>query len=102
MEPESIGAMIGGALIVLHIGGTWFREYRKHRTWKANGKDIHEINENVKGIKKEQVDQGKEISAMVQNVNDQKEHCKSTVNRITQSIADFNKELLVQAKSRRR
>jgi len=79
MGPESVGAMIGGALVVLHIGGTWLREYRKHRTWRANGKDIGEIKQDVKAVKEEQISQGKEISAMAQSVNDQKENCKVTV-----------------------
>ena len=102
MGPESVGAMIGGALVVLHIGGTWLREYRKHRTWRANGKDIGEIKQDVKAVKEEQISQGKEISAMAQSVNDQKENCKVTVGRITQSMSDFNKELLAQAKNKRR
>ena len=102
MEPGEIGAMLGGALVVLHIGGTWLREYRKHKTWSANGKDLKEIKGDVKEVKKEQGEQGKKMAAISQSVDDQKTHCHQTVNRITQGMSEFNKELLTQAKNRKR
>ncbi len=77
MEPAEIGAIIGGAFVTLHIGGTWLREFKKHRTWRSNGKDLKEIKTDVKDVKTEQVDQGKKISAINQSVKSQNEHCKT-------------------------
>jgi len=102
MEPAEIGAMFGGALVVLHIGGTWLREYRKHKTWSANGKDLKEIKGDVKEVKKEQGEQGKKMAVISQSVDDQKMHCHQTVNRISRSMENFNKELLQMAKNKGR
>lgn len=100
MEPEAIGTIIGGAAVVLHIGGTWFREYRKHRTWRANGKDLKEIKQDVKSVKLKQGEQGEAMAKIGQSLEDQKTHCQTTVNRITRGMSDFNKELLAQAKTK--
>lgn len=102
MEPETIGAIAGGAAVALHIGGTWIREYRKHRTWRTNGSVLKEIKEDVKEISEKQGEQGEKMASIVTSVNAQKTQCKTTVSNFNRGMELVNQELLNIAKNRRK
>ena len=92
---ELFTAATTGGIITLIINGVayWIREWRKHRTWQSNGKDLKEIKS---GIGTLQLD----IAKLQQSADDQKKQCTTTVNRFDTAIRDQNKELLAIAKKR--
>ncbi|GAG09923.1 unnamed protein product, partial [marine sediment metagenome] len=48
MEPQVIGAIFGGVVVTANVLLFWIREWQKHQTWKANGKDLKLIKDDVK------------------------------------------------------
>jgi len=94
MTPETIGGIIGGAFVVLNVGGFWFREWRKHRTWTKNGDDLKEIKGQIKtvGEKVDCID--KKVGETKVAVDAQKSKCSETVTRFDKAISDQGKEML--------
>ena len=94
-EMELFTAATTGGIITLIINGVayWIREWRKHRTWQSNGKDLKEIKSGIGTI---QLD----IAKIQQSAEDQKKQCVTTVGRFDTAIRDQNKELLAIAKKR--
>jgi len=101
MTPETIGGIIGGAFVVLNVGGFWFREWRKHRTWTKNGDDLKEIKGQIKTVdgKIDCVDKkvGETKLAVAETkvaVDAQKSKCSETVTRFDKAISDQGKEII--------
>lgn len=100
MEPESIGAILGGAFVVLNVGGFWFREWRKHRTWRANGNDLKEIKTKLTCVDRKVGETKVEVAEIKVAVNEQKDQCSKTVLRFDAAIQAHQKELMELAKEK--
>jgi len=101
MEPESIGAIIGGSFVILNVGGFWFHEYRKHRAWRTNGTDLKEIKSQIRTVDEKVDCIDKAVGETKAVVNEQKAQCKQTVNRFDKTIADQGKEIIKLAGRKR-
>lgn len=101
MEPQTLGAIFGGGVIIANVLLFWIREWRKHQTWKTNGNDLKEIKEDVKlnndkmeGIDEKVDDTMVKIAEIKTAVNAQKSQCKQTVNRFDKAISDQNQQII--------
>ena len=106
-EMELFTAATTGGIITLIINGVayWIREWRKHRTWQSNGKDLKAIRGSLGKIYEkidkvdEKVDKSNLDIGKVQTAQfEQKNQCTQTVNRFDTAIRDQNKELIAIAK----
>jgi len=105
MSPDGWVAVGGGLFIVGNTLIFWYREWRKNRTWKKNGKaldaiqiSIDTVNGKVEAID-EKVDETKlKMTQIGTTVNEQKQQCTKTVNRFDRAIRDQGKEMLELAK----
>ncbi|KKL75090.1 hypothetical protein LCGC14_2058340 [marine sediment metagenome] len=96
-------------LIALIINGVflWIREWRKHRTWSANGKDLKEIKEDVKdtnekidGIEGTVGETQIKVAEIKVAVGTQARHCKQTVERFDKAITNQGNQLIDIAKGK--
>ncbi len=101
MEPQTIVAIGGGLVVIANVLLFWVREWKKHQTWKTNGKDLKEIKEDVKSnnTKIEGVDDkvGQvtvKIAEVKTAVSSQTKHCKQTVQRFDKTIGDQNQAII--------
>ncbi len=101
MEPQVAGAIGGGLLVLANVILFWVREYRKHKTWSKNGKQLTEIKESVETVngKIEVVDEkvgvtNIKVAEIKTAVNAQKRQCESTVRRFDKTIGDQNQTLI--------
>lgn len=101
MEPQT-GAAIAGAIFVLaNVLLFWVREWIKHKTWNANGKNLKEIKDDVKSTN-EKVDcideKVGETNIKIAKVGTalaaQAKHCRQTVERFDKTIGDQNKSII--------
>ena len=102
MQPEAIGGIIGGAFIVINVGGFWFREWKKHRTWRTNGNDLKEIKSKLTCVDKKVGETNVAVAEIRVAVDAQKDQCTKTVLRFDEAIREQQKELLAQAKEKRK
>lgn len=105
MEPQTVVAIGGGLVVLANVLLFWIREWKKHRTWKANGNDLKEIKEDVKltNSKVDCIDEvvGEtkiKIAEIKTAVNSQKSQCKATVLRFDKAISDQGKVIIDLAK----
>ncbi len=92
--PEIWVAVGGGLFAVGNVLVFWYREWRKHKTWSANGKALDEIKVSIEAI---DVKVGKTTIKMTQigtTVTEQKQQCERTVNRFDKTIGEQNQTLI--------
>jgi len=101
MEPQTAGAIGGGLFVLANVIVFWIREWRKHKTWDSNGKDLKEIKEDVKSnnVKIEGVDDkvGEitvKIAEVKTAVHAQKSQCTATIKRFDKAIGDQNQSII--------
>lgn len=106
-EPTTIiGLVFGlGTLIISNIA-MWIREWKKHQSWKKNNGSIGSIKttvENNQGQLKcldQKMGKAREdISEVKTAVKSQVSHCKETVGRMDNAIAENRDQLFQLAKN---
>ena len=100
IEPTTAGSIGAITFIALNVIAFWFREWRKAKTWRANGKDLKEIKGDIKKIEEKQGKVAVELGKVGEAVNGQKDQCAKTVSRFDEEIRDQRKELLDLAKDK--
>lgn len=95
-------------LLLVNGGVQWIREWRKHRTWSKNGKELNEIKNQLKTangkidcVDRKMGEAKVKIAEVKTAVNAQKEQCVATVKRFDEALRDQQKELLAQAKEKK-
>lgn len=100
MSPETVGIILGSGFAVINVSAFWVREWKKHRTWSKNGKDLTEIKADVKDVKGK-VDGVKTDVTKIKTLQDaQTKVCESTVRRFDNALLMSQKELLEIAKGK--
>ena len=101
IEPQTAGAIGGAILVLANVILFWAREYKKHKTWSKNGRQLTEIKESVETVngKIEIVDEkvgetNIKVAEIKTAVNAQKSQCKQTVNRFDKAISDQGQQIV--------
>lgn len=98
-EPQTIYGLIVvlGGLTLSHIG-SWIREGRKHKTWKANqktnGKDLTVIKKSVGEIAKDMNTTKLHLEQIKTKVSGQAKTCEQTVKRFDSALQSANDKIL--------
>ena len=100
MTPETIGIILGSGVVVINVSGFWYREWRKHKTWKANGKDLTVIKREVKSVGGKMNRANKDITIIKTKQDEQTRMCESTVKRFDTAITSQQEQLVEIAKDK--
>lgn len=107
MEPQTSVAIGSGLFVLANVLLFWIREWRKHRTWSANGSDLKEIKEDVKdtnekidGIEGTVGETKIKVAEIKVAVSTQAKHCKNTVERFDKAITNQGNQLIDIAKGK--
>jgi len=102
MTPEAIGVIVGSILaIVSERSFFWRREYQKHKTWSANGKDLTTIKKDVKGMKDNLGQVWIDIVTVKEKQTAQANICKTTVKRFNEERRDRDKVIIDLVKDKK-
>ena len=100
VDPTTTAGIGGITFLFLNILGYWYREWRKHRTWRTNGKDLGEIKAKVEGIDEKVGETKIKVAEIQVAVDAQKQQCGTTVERFDNAISKQQEELLKIARGK--
>ena len=102
MDVKIIVALIGLIGLILSNIGMWYREWKKHTSWKTNNGDIGAIKETVGTIDTKMDCIDKKLAIVNTKVGGMKSHCKTTVLRFEKGLETHSQQILDMAKNNRK
>lgn len=100
MTPETIGIIAGSGFAIANVSIFWLREWRKHKTWSANGKDLTEIKKEVKSVSGKMNRVNRDVTIIKTKQSEQTRACDKTVTRFDAAITAQQEQLLEIAKDK--
>ena len=109
IRPETVGIILGTALVILNFIGYWIREIKKHKSWKKNGNAalttqkiitdevqplVTEVKEKVDCLDGKLTQARMDLARVEAGVEAQTKKCSETVGRFDDALREQQKQLI--------